>query len=116
MNFVTQMLEMLTSAYTREDLIHIPRGQPPKTNIGRLHSVLGWGFDIVKENAERVKLWDDLDQAKGKVLDRYGSNYGVMRGTASDSIYRIMIKVKSSPCYLQGTWIPLLMQRQYFLM
>lgn len=94
MSFVTQMLEMLTSAYTREDLIHIPRGQPPKTNIGRLHSVIGWGFDIVKENAERVKLWDDLDQAKGKVLDRYGSNYGVMRGTASDSIYRIMIKVK----------------------
>lgn len=94
MNFVTQMLEMLTSAYTREDLIHIPRGQPPKTNIGRLHSVLGWGFDIVKENAERVKLWDDLDQAQGKVLDRYGNNYGVIRGTASDSIYRIMIKVK----------------------
>lgn len=94
MNFVTQMLEMLTSAYTREDLINIPKGKPPKTNIGRLHSVLGWGFDLVKENTERVKLWDDLDQAQGKVLDRYGNNYGVKRGAASDSIYRIMIKVK----------------------
>ena len=94
MSFVIQMLNMLTSAYAREDLIHIPKGEPPKTNIGRLHSIIGWGFDLVKENTERVRLWDDLDLAQGKVLDRYGNNYGVKRGTASDSIYRIMIKVK----------------------
>lgn len=94
MNFAMQMLEMLTSAYDRSDLITIPKGEPPRTNIGRLHSVIGWGFDLVKDSAERVKLWDDLDLAQGKVLDRYGSNYGVQRGTASDSIYRIMIKVK----------------------
>ena len=94
MNFVIQMLEMLTSAYTREDMRTICRGEPPQTNIGKLHSVIGWGFDIIKENAERVRLWDDLDQAQGEVLDRYGANYGVQRGNAPDSIYRIMIKVK----------------------
>ena len=86
MNFVVRMLKMLTSAYNREDIVTLQRGEPPKTNIGKLHSVLGWGFDLVKENAERVKLWDDLDQAQGKVLDRYGNNYGVLRGMASDSI------------------------------
>ena len=94
MNFVVRMLEMITSAYNREDIVTLQRGEPPKTNIGKLHSVLGWGFDLVKENAERVKLWDDLEQAQGKVLDRYGNNYGVLRGMASDSIYRVMIKVK----------------------
>ena len=41
MSFVIQMLNMLTSAYAREDLIHIPKGEPPKTNIGRLHSIIG---------------------------------------------------------------------------
>ena len=50
MNFVVRMLEMITSAYNREDIVTLQRGEPPKTNIGKLHSVLGWGFDLVKEN------------------------------------------------------------------
>lgn len=94
MSFAIEMLEMLTSAYDRSDITRLERQEKPQTNIGKLFSLLGYGFDVIQENAERVRLWDNLDQAQGKSLDRYGANYGVYRGEASDEIYRVMIKVK----------------------
>ena len=94
MRFAEKMLDMLTSAYDRTDLPRIRSGDLPKTNIGKLFYLSGWGFDIIKDQSEKVRLWDDIDQAQGAALDRIGKNYGVIRGTASDSIYRVMIKVK----------------------
>lgn len=94
MSFAKDMLEMLTSAYDRSDIPRLSRGEKPQTNVGKLFYLLGYGFDIIRENTERVRLWDDIDQAQGKSLDRYGGNYGVYRGEASDDIYRVMIKVK----------------------
>ena len=94
MSFAEKMLDMLTSAYDRTDLPRIRSGDLPKTNIGKLFYLSGWGFDIIKDQSEKVRLWDDIDQAQGAALDRIGKNYGVIRGTASDSIYRVMIKVK----------------------
>lgn len=88
------MLEMLTSAYIRSDIRNAKKGLPPETNIGRLFYLIAEGFEIVFENAERVKEWDDLDNAQGAVLDRYGANFGVARGAASDALYRIFIKIK----------------------
>lgn len=94
MSFAESMLDMLTSAYNRTDKWELSAGRKPKTNIGKLFSLAGWGFDILKEQTEKVKLWDDIDYAQGTVLDQYGQNYGVVRGEASDEVYRIMIKVK----------------------
>lgn len=94
MNFTYMMLKMLTSAYNRLDIKNIERGETPKTNIGKVLSVSGWGFDLINLHAEKVMLWDNIDYAEGKVLDKYGKNYGVYRGDATDDIYRIMIKVK----------------------
>lgn len=88
------MLDMLTSSYNRSDLYQIRKGRLPKTNIGKVMYLAGWGFDIIKEHAEKVMLWDNIDNAKGRALDRIGNNYGVLRGGAPDEIYRIMIKVK----------------------
>jgi len=88
------MLDMLTSAYIRSDIRNAKKGLPPETNIGRLFYLIAEGFEIVYQNAERVKEWDDLDNAQGAVLDRYGANFGVERGAASDALYRIFIKVK----------------------
>lgn len=85
---------MLTSAYIRSDIRSAKKELPPETNIGRLFYLIAEGFEIVFENAERVKEWDDLDNAQGAVLDRYGANFGVARGAASDALYRIFIKVK----------------------
>lgn len=94
MSFAKDMLEMLTSAYDRSDILRIKENKSPETNIGKLFSLFGYGFDIIREHTERVRLWDDIDQAQGKSLDRYGGNYGVYRGEAPDELYRIMIKVK----------------------
>lgn len=92
--FWGRMLEMLTSAYIRSDIHNAKKNLPPETNIGRLFYLIADGFEVVFENAQRVKEWDDLDNAQGAVLDRYGANFGVARGSASDALYRIFIKVK----------------------
>lgn len=94
MNFTYMMLKMLTSAYNRSDVKKVEKGEQPQTNIGKVLSIGGWGFDIINSHAEKVILWDNIDYAEGKVLDKYGENYGVYRGKAPDDIYRVMIKVK----------------------
>ena len=93
-NYLLEMLDALTSAYSRKDYDNVKRGSPVETNIGKLFSVLVWGLDQVKEQADLVKLWDDLDYAEGKVLDRYGANFGVKRLGATDRFYRLAIRVK----------------------
>ena len=92
--FWASMLDMLTSAYNRRDLFNARKDRPAETNIGRLFKLLADGLEDVHENAQLVKLWDDLDYAEGRVLDRYGANFGVERGGASDAVYRIFIRVK----------------------
>lgn len=94
MSFAVKMLEMLTSAYNRSDLQNLKEDNPPETNIGKLFSLSGWGFDILKEQTDKVKLWNRLDKMRGVSLDNFGRNYGVARGEASDEMYRVMIKVK----------------------
>lgn len=88
------MLYALTSAYSRKDYDNQQQGLPMQTNIGKLFSIFAWGLGIVHENAELVKQWDDLEQAKGTVLDRYGANWGVQRFSESDALYRLAIRVK----------------------
>ena len=95
MNFAVKMLEMLTSSYNRMDIQNLQENQLPQTNIGKLFSLAGWGFDIIKDQAEKVRLWDDIDVMQGSALTRYGESFGVSRGEASDEILRIMIKVKT---------------------
>ena len=89
--YLSQMLEYLTGAYARSDSRH---SLPMETNIGRLFGTLAWGLEIIHENADRLKLWDDIDNARGSVLDRYGANFGVARGGADDTFYRLLIKIK----------------------
>lgn len=92
--FLSKMLYALTSAYSRKDYDNVQRELPPETNIGKLFSILAWGLDTVEEQAELVRLWDDLDYASGSVLDRYGANFGVKRVSSDDRFYRLAIKVK----------------------
>lgn len=93
-NFLSMMLDALTSAYSRKDCCHNNPNQVIETNIGKLFAVLAWGLESVKEQAELIQLWDDIDNAKGAVLDRYGANFGVKRISPNDSFYRLAIKVK----------------------
>ena len=93
-NFLTEMLYLLTSAYTRKDHDNQQMLLPLETNIGKLFAILAWGLDSAQEQAQLVKLWDNLDNAKGSVLDRYGANFGVKRVSPDDRFYRLAIKVK----------------------
>lgn len=94
MSFAEKMLEMLTSSYTRIDIQNLKENQALQTNIGKLFSLAGWGFDLIRDQTEKVRLWDDIDTMRGSTLTRYGDSFGVTRGEASDEILRIMIKVK----------------------
>lgn len=94
MSFLSQMLGMLPSAYNKADEYNAKNGLSMDTFIGRLFEVADWGFGLLHENAERVQLWADLDYAKGAVLDRHGGNWGVARGGADDTFYRLLIKIK----------------------
>lgn len=93
-DFLSEMLYALTSAYTRKDYDNRQRGSPLETNIGKLFSIFAWGLDTVQEQADMILLWDNIDNAHGSVLDRYGANFGVQRYGADDSYYRLTIKVK----------------------
>lgn len=93
-NFLAEMLEKLTSPYVMSDRYNAKNGLTPETNIGKLFSVLAYGLDTVQKQAETIKLWDNIDNANGSVLDRYGANFGVKRMGATDTFYRLAIKVK----------------------
>lgn len=92
--YLTQMLDYLTSGYTREDIRNVKHSLPLKTNIGKLFGTLSWGLELIHDSADRMVLWDNLDNARGAVLDRYGANFGVERNGATDAFYRLLIKIK----------------------
>ena len=92
--YLKEMLYALTSAYTQTDYTNRERTEVLETNIGKLFSIFAWGLDSVQEQAELIREWDNLDNAKGAVLDRYGANFGVRRFGAGDVFYRLAIKVK----------------------
>lgn len=94
MNILAKMLGLLTSAYNKTDERNAIKGLPMETNIGRLFSVVSWGFGLIDANAERVRLWANIDNAAGATLDRHGANFGVARGGSNDVFYRLLIKVK----------------------
>jgi len=93
-SYLRIMLDFLTGAYNRRDIQNTDKGRTPETNIGKLFSLAADSFDIIHSNAERVRAWDNIDNAKGAVLDRYGLNFGVARQGADDDFYRLLIKVK----------------------
>lgn len=94
MGILKTMLEALTSAYSLKDVRNAKRELPVETNIGRLFSTFSYGLEIVKDQGDKILLWDDLDVAEGTVLDRYAENFGVKRNGTSDEFLRLLIKVK----------------------
>ncbi len=93
-NYLYEMLDALTSAYSRKDYNNRHNEFPLETSIGKLFAILAWGLDSVHEQAELIKMCDDLDNARGSALARYGANFGVKRVSPDDRYYRLAIKVK----------------------
>lgn len=94
MNYLLKMLQILTTAYNKTDVYNADNAIPTESFIGRLFAVVDWGFGLIRDNAELLRLWADIDKAEGVVLNRHGEKYGVVRGGANDIFYRLLIKIK----------------------
>lgn len=81
---LTKMLDKLTGAYSKD----------PDSHIGRLFQIFASILSGVEDALHTIALWRDLYQARGHTLDRIGANFGVARGSANDTLYRVMIQVK----------------------
>ncbi|OPZ65881.1 MAG: hypothetical protein BWY85_00240 [Firmicutes bacterium ADurb.Bin506] len=92
--YLSKMLDLLTGAYNRTDVRNAHNSLPLETNIGRLFDTFAWGLELVHEQTDKILLWDDIDNARGEVLDRYGENFGVKRDGTPDTFYRLLIKIK----------------------
>lgn len=92
--YLFKMLYALTSAYTRKDYDNQHLRIPPETNIGKLFAIFAYGLDFIHEQADLIRSWDDIENARGAVLDRYGANFGVKRISSDDEFYRLSIRVK----------------------
>lgn len=88
------MLDALTSGYSHKDLRNATHSLPMETNIGRLFSTFSYGLNIIQDQSDKIRLWDDIDNARGAALDRYAANFGITRNGASDAFLRLLIKVK----------------------
>ncbi len=65
-----------------------------ESTLGKLLSIIAEELAKLETTQNRIRLWRDIDNAQGTTLDRIGVNVGQSRGTASDEVYRILIKSK----------------------
>lgn len=84
MSFFEKFIEKLPSSLNSE----------PGTNFEKLAKFLSLGFDDIQLLFNNIQKYRNIDQAKGKLLDRIGEKYDVKRGPADDDFYRLMIKSK----------------------
>lgn len=84
MSFFPEMIKRLTDVYKKN----------PLSNIGKIIKILTDEMDELKETFERIEEWENVDKAEGLVLDDHGENVVQARGSASDEVYRIMLKSK----------------------
>ncbi|PIC73350.1 DUF2612 domain-containing protein [Sporosarcina sp. P17b] len=66
----------------------------PDSNISKLLGVLSNEVQEIKEANETVMLWRNIDDAEGATLDNIGSDVRIFRGSATDELYRLLIKAK----------------------
>lgn len=83
-DLLLRMLSKLTGAYSKN----------PDSVIGRLFQIYAMALGGVEDTMRTIALWHNIDNAKGRTLDRLGRNFGVERDGASDAFYRLIIKLK----------------------
>lgn len=85
--------KLLTSNYDKS----------PMSNISKLNKIITDEINELKETYLNIELSNDINKAKGKVLDDIGANIRQYRGEASDDIYRALIKSKIARNRADGT-------------
>lgn len=84
MSFFDDMISRLTDVYQKS----------PLSNVGKIITILTDELDKLKDTFDRIEEWEDVDNANGKALDDLGENVVQARGSATDEVYRIMLKSK----------------------
>ena len=81
---IDKMLDKLIDAYNKN----------PNSNIGKLFKVFADELQLLRDTAEKVERWKDVDEAEGQVLQRIGRNVLESQGQISENEYRQRIKTK----------------------
>jgi len=66
----------------------------PESNLGKLMAIFAEQFSKIEQTLITIEAWRDIDAAAGTTLDRIGENVGQDRGSATDEVYRMLIKSK----------------------
>ncbi|KAB8139256.1 DUF2612 domain-containing protein [Gracilibacillus oryzae] len=86
------MIKKITDRYT----------QNPNSNIGKLISIFEEELQEFQVTNGKIKHYQDIDNAVGKVLDNYGNEVGQPRYGADDDLYRLLIKTKDKANFSEG--------------
>jgi len=79
------------------------------SNLYKLNKAYADELNELLQVIEQVNLYRDIDYAEGFALDRIGIEIGQYRGGATDSQYRVMIKLKMSRYLSSGTYDEVIM-------
>ncbi|SFP19162.1 hypothetical protein [Salibacterium halotolerans] len=93
MTLAEKMLSWITDRYTKR----------PDSNIAKLMAVVGEEIqEKLFDTRDAIVYYQDIDNAEGKVLDRFGQDVGQQRNGMDDQSYRYMIKTKDSANFSNG--------------
>ncbi|EAF5461902.1 hypothetical protein CPC87_06795 [Listeria monocytogenes] len=90
---VKDFLRKLTDAFTKSE----------KSNIGKLFIIVDQQISVLTSALEKTEEWRDIDNAKGRTLNKLGENVGQDRGRATDEVYRVLIRGKVARNASDGT-------------
>ncbi|WP_051291497.1 hypothetical protein [Fictibacillus gelatini] len=91
MSFLDDMLSKLTDVFLKMK----------ESNIGKVFTIVADQLDDLQSTFDVMELWRDIDNAKGKVLDRIGEEIlQEYRAGVSDEEYRLKLKTRIIVNYL----------------
>lgn len=79
-------------------------GKKEGSNLWNFLQPFAEQFDSVVNDLQTMRLWNNIDNAKGAELDKFGKDIGQPRGKATDEQYRVMLKGKREEALGDGTW------------
>lgn len=66
----------------------------PDSNLGKIITIFSEQLQQIDETSTRIKEWRSIDNAQGSGLDLIGGTVNQERGTATDEVYRLLLKSK----------------------
>lgn len=90
---VKQLVSLFTDHFRKDE----------ESNTYKLMQLFSDELQLLEETNNRIIEWRNIDKAEGKQLDLIGQNIVQPRGTATDEVYRIMLKTKIARNLADGT-------------